>query len=53
MGTVLTRSPESDIASIAMKDFNIAIGLFERTTLSGCKRAKIALVGFSFFCFVG
>ena len=42
MGTVITRSPNSDIASM-MKDFKLAISLFERTAPHS-QRAKVALV---------
>lgn len=49
VGTVITRSPSSSIASVALKDFKIAISLFERTAPQS-QRAKIALVGlFVFF----
>lgn len=41
---MITRSPNSSIASVAMKDFRIAISLFERTAPQS-QRAKIALVG--------
>jgi hypothetical protein len=43
VGTVITRLPISNIAS-AMKDFMLAISLFERTAPHS-SRAKIALVG--------
>jgi len=43
VGTVVTRSPNSNIASIAMRDFNVALALFEKTALQS-QRAKIALV---------
>ncbi|KDR81167.1 hypothetical protein GALMADRAFT_222679 [Galerina marginata CBS 339.88] len=42
VGTVVTRSPNSNIASIAMRDFNLALSLFERTAAQS-QRAKIAL----------
>ncbi|KAF8159162.1 fungal-specific transcription factor domain-containing protein [Crassisporium funariophilum] len=42
VGTVVTRSPNSNIASIAMRDFNHAVGLFERTAAQS-QRAKVAL----------
>jgi len=45
VGTVVTRSPSSNIASIAMKDFKLAVSLFERTAPHS-QRAKIALVWF-------
>ena len=45
MGTVVTRSPNSNIASIAMRDFNLALSLFEQTAAQS-QRAKVALVGF-------
>ena len=47
MGTVITRSPNSDIASM-MKDFKLAISLFERTAPHS-QRAKVALVCPFFF----
>lgn len=47
VGTVITRSPNSSIAP-AMKDFKLAISLFERTAPHS-SRAKIALVG-PFLC---
>lgn len=43
MGTVVTRSPNSNIASIAMRDFNLALSLFEQTAAQS-QRAKVALV---------
>ena len=42
MGTVITRSPNSDIVPM-MKDFKLAISLFERTAPHS-QRAKVALV---------
>ncbi|KAF8798605.1 hypothetical protein BYT27DRAFT_7203180 [Phlegmacium glaucopus] len=42
VGTVVTRSPNSNIASIAMKDFRLAVSLFERTAPHS-QRAKTAL----------
>ncbi|KAJ3512326.1 hypothetical protein NLJ89_g3583 [Agrocybe chaxingu] len=42
LGTVMTRSPTSNIASMAMRDFNLAISLFERNAVQS-QRAKIAL----------
>ena len=48
MGTVITRSPNSDIASM-MKDFKLAISLFERTAPHS-QRAKVALVCLFFCC---
>jgi hypothetical protein len=48
VGTVITRSPTSDIASM-MKDFKLAISLFERTAPHS-QRAKVALVGLLFCC---
>ena len=43
VGTVVTRSPNSNIASIAMRDFNLALTLFEQTAAQS-QRAKVALV---------
>jgi hypothetical protein len=48
VGTVITRSPNSDIASM-MKDFKLAISLFERTAPHS-QRAKVALVCLFFVC---
>lgn len=48
MGTVVTRSPNSNIASIAMRDFNLALTLFERTAAQS-QRAKVALVSLNDF----
>ncbi|KAF9477057.1 hypothetical protein BDN70DRAFT_862320 [Pholiota conissans] len=42
VGTVVTRSPNSNIASIAMRDFNVALSLFEQTAVHSA-RAKLAL----------
>ncbi|KIM39486.1 hypothetical protein M413DRAFT_446984 [Hebeloma cylindrosporum] len=42
VGTVVTRSPNSNIASIAMRDFNLALTLFEQTAAQS-QRAKVAL----------
>lgn len=47
MGTVITRSPNSDDVSSMMKDFKLAISLFERTAPHS-QRAKVALVGLFF-----
>ncbi|KAH9479083.1 putative transcriptional regulatory protein C1F7.11c [Psilocybe cubensis] len=42
VGTVVTRSPNSNIASIAMRDFNLALSLFEKTAAQS-SRARVAL----------
>ncbi|KAF5316353.1 hypothetical protein D9619_006856 [Psilocybe cf. subviscida] len=42
VGTVVTRSPNSNIASIALRDFNMALMLFEKTAEQS-QRAKVAL----------
>jgi hypothetical protein len=42
VGTVVTRSPNSNIASIALRDFNMALMLFEKTAEQSL-RAKVAL----------
>ncbi|KAF8894235.1 fungal-specific transcription factor domain-containing protein [Gymnopilus junonius] len=42
VGTVVTRSPNTNISSIAMRDFSLALSLFERTAAQS-QRAKIAL----------
>ncbi|TFK37395.1 fungal-specific transcription factor domain-containing protein [Crucibulum laeve] len=42
VGTVVTRSPNSNIASSALLDLNLAVDLFERTALQS-QRAKVAL----------
>ncbi|KAF8962407.1 hypothetical protein BDZ97DRAFT_1824910 [Flammula alnicola] len=42
VGSVVTRSPNSNIASIAMRDFNLAYSLFERSAVNS-QRAKVAL----------
>jgi hypothetical protein len=50
VGTVITRSPNSDVPSM-MKDFKLAISLFERTAPHS-QRAKVALVGPFFWLYV-
>ncbi|KAF9524395.1 fungal-specific transcription factor domain-containing protein [Crepidotus variabilis] len=42
VGTIITRSPMSNFTSIAMKDFNAAVNIFERAAEKS-QRAKIAL----------